>query len=374
MRNAATLPLILVVICLILTSPRARAADQPASPDEIKKLIAQLGDDDYKTRDAAAQRLRAIGKPAVPALQEALNNADPEVVARAQTLIKRLEVRPLPGPDPNTVNGIVNATRARWHIVNGNRVLDVIEAGREIHITDGPDGIAMTVTGLVDGQRVTEEYTAKDADELKQSNPEAHDLYQRWTGGGGAAAAGFIIRGPANFNGPVQIGGLPIPPMPIVPDEIDLLRSRLDKQMRENKLKDAQRAQVDKAFEKLADARNTGGMDKYSEQADELRKTLEELKLDPGDLLPPPASARLGVSISSVEGLLLVQRVGEKSRAQRIGLQPGDQIQKVDGKPIKTVAELRKAVTENTKSLKLFVTREGADLTLEEKRAEKKPE
>lgn len=356
-------PLLLITLCLNV--PTTRAADPAAAtPTEIKKLIAQLGDDDYKTRDAAAQRLRAIGKPALPALKEALNHPDPEVVARAQTLIKRLEVRPLPGPDPHNVNGILNATRISVREEGPNRVLDVTEAGRDIRISEGPDGIKMTVTGLVDGQRATEEYTAKDADQLKEDNPEAHALYERWTGGPGAA--GLIFRGGGQFNGQIRIGALPIQPVPIVPDEVDLLRARLDKQMRENKLKEAQRAEVDKAFDQLTDARNTGGMDKYTEQADEFRKTLEQYKLDPGDLLPPPASARLGVSVSGAQGLLLVQRVGEKSRAERLGLKPGDQIKKVDGKEVTTVAELRKSVTANQKSLKLEITRDGDDLKLEE--------
>jgi len=38
----------------------------------------------------------------------------------------------------------------------------------------------MSVTGLLDGQRVTEEYTAKNLDELKADNPPAAELYERW--------------------------------------------------------------------------------------------------------------------------------------------------------------------------------------------------
>src|SRR5947208_16557071 len=104
---------LLLVTSLLWLTPPARAAAADTAPDEIRKLIDQLGNDDFKTRDAAALRLKAIGKPALPALKEALSSPDAEVVSRAQNLIKRIEVRPVPGPDPHGVNGILNATRIR---------------------------------------------------------------------------------------------------------------------------------------------------------------------------------------------------------------------------------------------------------------------
>ena len=80
-----------------------------------------------------------------------------------------------------------------------------------------------------------------------------------------------------------------------------------------------------------------GRMEKYSEQCDELRKTLEQYKLDAGELLPPPARTRLDVSLLSEDGRMLVQQVGEDSRGQRIGLRPGDVIRKVDGNEVANV-------------------------------------
>src|SRR5207247_1438950 len=145
------------------------------------------------------------------------------------------------------------------------------EGGRDIKITEGADGITMSVTGLVDGERATEEYTAKDAEQLREENPEAYELYQRWAGGRGVLRLG----GPMQLGGQVQIGGAFVQPLPVVPDELDLLRARLDKQMKEAKLKDDQRAEVSKGLDQLVDARNDAGraigMEKYTEQCDELR-------------------------------------------------------------------------------------------------------
>src|SRR5258706_12132584 len=114
--------LILLLIAL-LTPLRAAAAPAPASQpasDEIKKLIDQLGDNDYPKREEAAKKLKAVGKPALPALKEAIaGNEDPEVVSRAQALVKRIEIRPLPAADPAGGNGMLQATRMRMPD-NGN--------------------------------------------------------------------------------------------------------------------------------------------------------------------------------------------------------------------------------------------------------------
>jgi C-terminal processing protease CtpA/Prc len=237
----------------------------------------------------------------------------------------------------------------------------------------------MSVTGLVDGQRATEEYTARDLEQLKADNPPAAALYERWAGAGGPGrvfiGGGIQIRGGGivQFN---QINQINL--QPAVPDEIDQLRASLDKQMRDAKLKDADRDEVNKGLEKLTDARMNGagivaGMDKYSDQCDEFRKTLEQYKLDPGELLPPPAKTRLGVSISTEPAGMFIQRVGEKSRAERIGLKPGDQIKKVDGKDVTNIADLRKAASAKEKGLIIEINREGTDLKLEEKEAKAEP-
>src|SRR6266481_4563888 len=93
---------LIVLACLLLAAPAARSADlDKASTAEIDTLIRQLGDGDYAKREDAAKQLKAVGKPAIPALKDAAEtNEDPEVVSRAHALIKRIEVRRVPGPDP----------------------------------------------------------------------------------------------------------------------------------------------------------------------------------------------------------------------------------------------------------------------------------
>lgn len=69
-----------------------------ADPDlmlRVEELIKQLGDSDYTKREAAEARLRKLGPAAKPKLQDAVNNADPEIAFRAEELIESFEF-----PDP----------------------------------------------------------------------------------------------------------------------------------------------------------------------------------------------------------------------------------------------------------------------------------
>jgi len=64
------------------------AADAPAAAEQrIKDLITQLGDKDFKKREAASAELKAIGKPAVAQLTAAQKHEDPEVSTRASELL-----------------------------------------------------------------------------------------------------------------------------------------------------------------------------------------------------------------------------------------------------------------------------------------------
>jgi hypothetical protein len=360
MRWKISLIVLMVLSCWVTV--RAADTDQ-AVPDDVKKLIDQLGDTQYSKRQEATTELKAIGKPALPALKQAIaQNQDPEIVSRAQMLVKRIEIRPVPGIDPNAANGQVQSTRVQMSVSNGARKVEVNESGREIKIADGPDGIVMNVTGFVEGQPASEEYTAKDFAQLKEENPDAAALFERWVGGAGP---GLMIRRQ------VQIGAGNVVQftVPNVPDELEILRARLDKQMRDQKLKAADREIVNQDLHRLTEARNEGlaaGMEKYTDQCDEFRKTLAKYKLDAGELLPPPANARLGISVANEEGRLFVQNVSDKSRAEHMGLKPGDEIRKVDGKEVTDVGALRKVTTDNPKGMVMEITREGKEMTLDE--------
>ncbi len=209
-------------------SPATAPSTQPAD-EGITALIKRLGDDDFRVREEATEELFKCGKPALPELTKAVENENPEIQLRAQTLITRIEAASKPavadvGPNnPNNIRinrGMMNGRaqvqfNGRMVVANGGQVsrisvstnngiktVDADENGVQVSIKESPDGIDMSITRPVDGKPVTEDIKAKDAEELKKDNPEAFKLYEKYAG----QKAGNMIQ--------IRGGGVLIAPVP----------------------------------------------------------------------------------------------------------------------------------------------------------------
>lgn len=68
-----------------------------ADAQQMTKLIRELGDDDFKTREAASSQLIQLGKGAVVGLKQAEADPDPEIRQRSQELRRKLEAKVEPG-------------------------------------------------------------------------------------------------------------------------------------------------------------------------------------------------------------------------------------------------------------------------------------
>jgi hypothetical protein len=100
-----------LVLCVFLGLTgllRSQApAEKPAPSSAAKspeQLIEQLGDQDYRARDAAGKSLESLGSRALPALRKAREHEDPEVRRRVATLLRTLENAALLAPKRVTVN------------------------------------------------------------------------------------------------------------------------------------------------------------------------------------------------------------------------------------------------------------------------------
>ncbi len=91
----------------LLVLPAALAVAPPArrpSPEELNRLIEQLGDRDYRLREQAERQLERLGKISLPVLRKALGHKDPEVRKRAMRLIPGLEHAVLVAPKRVTMS------------------------------------------------------------------------------------------------------------------------------------------------------------------------------------------------------------------------------------------------------------------------------
>jgi hypothetical protein len=78
--------------------PPDKAPPAPPAGLTVEQLIEQLGDDDFRKRDAAVLLLQEQGVQVVPALRKVLNHPDPEVRKRVAELIPFIETRAILAP------------------------------------------------------------------------------------------------------------------------------------------------------------------------------------------------------------------------------------------------------------------------------------
>jgi S1-C subfamily serine protease len=74
----------------------------------------------------------------------------------------------------------------------------------------------------------------------------------------------------------------------------------------------------------------------------------------------PEAGARLGVSARPTEGGLEIVEVREGSLGRSLGLQPGDVLREIDGKPLAVPSDVATALAGAGSSLEVRFERDGA--------------
>lgn len=132
--QACILLLAVATLPLVLTS-----AEEPQP--QITKLISQLGATGYAERERATAALKKIGKPAIPALKEALKSRDLEIKCRAQSILSVIAPESRPPEsifigEVNSNSGLVVAKGPYKQIlidaVNGNGVVE----GKQVSADD----------------------------------------------------------------------------------------------------------------------------------------------------------------------------------------------------------------------------------------------
>jgi hypothetical protein len=81
------------IILALLSAADQAARGAEASPDQIARLVRQLGHERYAQRESAARELDTIGEPARKDLAKATADPDAEVARRARQLLDGLDAR-----------------------------------------------------------------------------------------------------------------------------------------------------------------------------------------------------------------------------------------------------------------------------------------
>lgn len=175
---------------------------------------------------------------------------------------------------------------------NGERQIKVNENGKEVEITENKEGIKITQTE--NGK--TQEYKAKDVEELKKNHAEGYKLYGKYAQNGPANAA-------------IQIG------VPLVPGAIPV--QAVPRNAVETQLKLAERMleQAETLVQRIAGSADhkealKATLQKFSEARSELRKAAESLA-------PKPAAAPANNAADELEKAKQeIERLREEIRKQ----------------------------------------------------------
>jgi tetratricopeptide (TPR) repeat protein len=301
----------LVAALVLIAYSKLSAAEETDAPPllepaaDFDALIKQLDADEFGDRQVASEKLTEAGVAAIDALKQAAEGDSREAARRAiEILTKHLggnaeelkaaakqalekiaaneQRHPIaarlakaalnPKPDAQQLPGIQlvpgqiqiqvqaiagGGRRVRTKIVNGVKEIEAEEDGQKVKIVDDPNnGIKLEITEKKDGKETTRKIEAKDAEDLKKQDPEAHKIYEKY----------------AKQNA-VQIRALQLRPaiMPAIPAQIRPLRRLAN-------LKEAQE-QLDKAAKQLDEAvEQLNKAIENNRDADELKKAVERLE------------------------------------------------------------------------------------------------
>lgn len=126
MKAAAVLVAVMLVLGAGAALAQEKVEEEPAGKQaqagsKVESLVKQLGAESFKEREAATEELKKIGRPAVPALEEALKSEDAEVRSRAEQILKEIKESPAasgrtgprtePAPRPEKGNGLESLPR-----------------------------------------------------------------------------------------------------------------------------------------------------------------------------------------------------------------------------------------------------------------------
>ena len=237
------------LLCSGSLSSRSLLAQESTAPSrtpgeaQLKEWIERLAADSFIERQRATKSLRRAGIPAIPLLEKAARDANQERSVRSVQILERLyrngegdakskakealeriaqsgatkvarlakeaiadprEANPA-GPPPGgqiilrgggiqlggiqlqMMQGMRGGRQIRTEVRNGVKTVTLKEQGRTAKLVDDPNkGITMEITETKNGKKVTKQYKAKDAADLKTKSADAHKLYQEMSRNVGA--------------------------------------------------------------------------------------------------------------------------------------------------------------------------------------------
>jgi hypothetical protein len=333
-------------------------------------LIKQLADDDFRKRESAVDQLKSMGPATLERLTQARDSAtDPELANRADSVIRYLtqspaQARPSVSADSfrNRMVGrrwrgrAADGVNLRVDLIDGAKIVEVNENanGRTIRISDGPDGIDMSIVPA--GGGAEREVHARTPEMLKKQDEEAFALYQKWMGRGGP---GGVIHWRGGRGQMVLPPPIPARINPIDPND----PAQRAQQQAADFLQRMRREQIDAIRQAQQLQRDVAEMERRAAEAGGAGAGVNGV---PGIA---PRKPRLGVRILEwpERDAVTVADVLPGERAEKLGLKRMDTIRSINGQKVTDGDSLRQTIAEAKGPMVVEVVRDGETVKLAEK-------
>lgn len=261
----------------------ATGTSREASIRAIEILQAHLQGADAKLKEAAEKTLKEIS--------ESDNAVAAKRAQKSLEAVKQANANQANNPFGNRIAGNVQirivggqgAQRIQIQNNNGAKKIQVEEDGKKIKIeTEAGGKIKMEITEKKDGKETTKKFEAKNADDLKKQDAEAHKIFEKYNKQNNIQIQGIrgIQIGPGGIQGVPQI----VPPQKIRRMIPKIIRPEQGKEI-VDKLKktqsdlEAAKEKLKKAAEQAADKEGLqkaiDGLQEANDRLEELKKTFE---------------------------------------------------------------------------------------------------
>ncbi len=295
---------LLAASCALLLTAAVRGdtlpegASTPSTAEDVTQLVQQLDAPEFSERQEASRKLSEAGRGVFPQIEKAAESGTREVASRgieilknhfqggddetkqaAKAALERLAKGGNPAaaqratealnPPPQQVGlpagniGVINPAilpiaqrmqfgvlpaapgvgrRIRVQSINGKREVEQQEGDKITKVRDGTNGgIEAEITEKVNGKDTTRKVEAKDLNELKQKEPAAADIYERYANRRPATTTPETLkRQLESLDRTMETYKARLPNDPNVQRSIDSLK-RIREQI-EQRLKDAEKA------------------------------------------------------------------------------------------------------------------------------------
>ena len=339
----------------------------PVEQKKIAELIAALGDAKYSVRDNAQEKLANVGVAALPALANAVNDADAERSMRVRQILDQLYKDAWKAAQQPWLGA--SSPPLRITVTPSVKVVEVVQDGKRYRIVHRESSFAVHVAWQFNGKAMKTVCEAESLAGFREQYPFVALAHKAW--GGGDNRKVWEAGGTKLTNGTRTTSNVAIATIHRGIERSLVMRHLVDNagisQTASNEIVQAFAGYVNaRSDESRSEAER---MEIAAQATSKLRATMKKHGIDPPDAyIGTPNAVRFGfilkpnINATGMPVPLIVDRVVKGMPAEAAGLKAGDKIMRVNGRFIWSLARLCEVLAEGSTTAVVDFVRDGSPM------------